>query len=322
MEYIAKKTTEFTQAEKENYCRLFKEVLGRNFTLDDFATKYDSPVSGYSYHELMVDDGEIVGSNSIIPFHYDYYGTRTIFGLDLDTMIAKSHRGKDVMALKKMWQSAIPMMKADRVSVVFGFPNALAHPFWIKVNKWRTIAQLRYYMLPIRVSKLAKVPAALDVFSQAGCGLLNLLATAAPGDKTPLTFPIAKVQDAAFAAYRFGGFFKNYRTIELRSQGGVHYTIVDEDGTRAAYIIDVVPFSAHNLRQAVREIYRRERTAADAIIYVGHLPFTPLNLFEVPRKYEPAPQRLSFQILDDTVADERVSHVENWYINLAAYDVR
>jgi hypothetical protein len=322
VEYVTKKTTELTADERGTYCRLFKEVLGRDFTLDDFATKYNSPAFGYSYHGLMMDGGQIVGSNSIVPIHYDYFGTRTLFGLDLDTMIAKSHRGKDVMALKKMWESSIPVMKADGMTLVFGCPNQIAHPFWIKVNKWTMIAQLEYYMLPIRVSKLAKVPAIADVASRIGCGVLNAVAALMPGGRTPVAPPIAKVRDAAFEAYRFGGYFKNYRRLGFGQGGTVDYTVVDEERARAAYIIDVLPFGPHALRQAVRAVYRREKRNVDAILYVGHLPFPSVNLVKVPRKYEPVPVRMSYKILDDTVVDERAGKVESWRVNLSTIDVR
>lgn len=322
MKYITKKTNEFTPKEKENYCRLFKSVFNRDFTLEDFDNKYKSTVYGYSYHGLMIEDDEIVGSNSIVPFYYHFFGRKIIFGLDMDTMIEKAHRHKDIMALKKIWQSSIPVMKAEQIPIVFGIPNAIAYPYWIKVNKWKDIGGLHYYILPIRISKLAHLPGIFDIYSLFYSAFFNFLAAIFPGSKKERRFPIARVDDPAFAAYRFQGYFKNYRKIDLGSNGIAYYTIVAEEKARVAYIIDVQPFSAYHLSRAVREVYRLEKKTVDAILYVDRLDFCPVNLFKAPRRFEPVPIRLCFQVVDDSIIDGRADRIENWHTNLATFDVR
>jgi len=307
-----------TQQEKEEYCALFKEVFGLDFSLEDFEKKYDSPAFGYSYHGLMIYEGHILGSNSIIPFHYDFFGKKHVFGLDLDTMISKKVRGKDVLAMKKLWKSAVPVMLEDNIPFVFGFPNAIAYPYWQKVIKWTDIGNIHYYVHPIRVGKLAGKFNFLNPFSRTFCALTNGAAALFRGSKKEINYNIDRVMDEKYESYRY----KDYKTISTGGEAVTHYSIVDEEQGRVAYIIDAKPFSPYNLRQSVRAIARAEKGNIDAILHIDRLGFFPINLFKAPTKFEPIKIRMAGEILNKEVIDERVLDVNNWHICLGSFDVR
>ncbi|MDA7891093.1 GNAT family N-acetyltransferase, partial [Akkermansiaceae bacterium] len=118
---FVKKTSELTEQEKYDLCKLFSEVFEKEMSLNDFLKKFSSNAKGYSYHSLLKDDEKIIGCYSCIPFEYEYFGKKLIFGLSVDTMIHKNHRGNPYI-FKKLATAIYKELVKDGLSFVFGFP--------------------------------------------------------------------------------------------------------------------------------------------------------------------------------------------------------
>jgi len=87
MDVICKKTTEITDEEVVKIYKLFNEVFEQNRDVATFRKEYENTVLGYSYHSMLLHEGEIVGFHSCLPFYYLNNGKRFIAGLGIDTMV-------------------------------------------------------------------------------------------------------------------------------------------------------------------------------------------------------------------------------------------
>ena len=97
----------------------------------------------------------------------------------------------------------------------------------------------------------------------------------------------------------------------------------EEDGVRVAYLIDVAPLSRPSIELAVKTICTNEKGAIDAVLYVGKLPFRPVNLKRIPKRFEPKPVRMAGKILiPNTVDESMIFNIDNWNVNLSNFDVR
>ena len=100
------------------------------------------------------------------------------------------------------------------------------------------------------------------------------------------------------------------------------YRVMDYEGIKTAFLLDVYPLSKKNFDWAVRTVYKHCSTQfLDMIMYVGYLPFTPMTLIKVPEKLEPKKFHFVGTIFDYDLIDERIFDVENWEVSLGDDDL-
>lgn len=316
MEFCLKRSNDLAESEKIQICDLFIRVFEKPMTHDSFEQKFEKNKSGFSYHGLMIEEDQIVGCYSAIPYKYNYFGKEVVFALSVDTMIDEAYRGNP-FNLKKMANLVYDGLKTDGIPFVFGFPNDNVYLVRKKILKWQDIGKLDFYILPINIGAIKSKLTFLNVLSRMFAGMINMLA----GSKTAnySNYNIEKVNNKAF---RDGRYDDSYSVNMTDRDSYFVYKIYDEEGAKTAYIIDVYPLCKSNLENAVKELYSKEKNNIDLIMYVGHLDFSVSNLFRVPEKYQPKNVHMSGKILDDTMIDERIFDIDNWNVNLSNYDVR
>lgn len=316
MNFFIKKTNELTENEMSQICALFQEVFEKSMTLKLFEQKFTKNCLGFSYHGLMIEEDQIVGCYSVVPFEYNYFGKKIVFAISVDTMIAKAYRGNP-FNLKKMANLVYDGLKADGVPFVFGFPNDNVYLVRKKILKWQDVGQLDFYILPINIGAIKPKLAFLNIFSRIFARLINMFA----GSKTAndRNYNIEKVNNKAF---RNGRYDDSYSVNITDKDSYFVYKIYDEEGIRTAYILDAYPLCKSSLENSIKELYTKEKNNIDLIMYVGNLDFNAKNLFIVPEKYQPKNVHMSGKILDDTMIDERIFDIDNWNVNLSNYDVR
>lgn len=313
---IVKKTIELSKKEKDELCKLFLDVFDKEMNLETFEKKFGNNSKGYSYHSLLIDDDKIIGCYSCIPYEYQYFGEKLLFGLSVDTMIHKEHRGNPFI-FKKLATSIYTEMEKDGVSFVFGFPNENVYLVRKKILKWKDIGKLKYYILPINIGAIKKKFAIFNIFSKAYAMLVNLLTIPSLSKKNFVAKNIIKYDNIKYKDFRYDNSYYIYDFVG----GYFSYKIYNEEGIQTLYIIDVYPLTKENLENAVKYAYKVNHKKVDLIMYVGLLDFNVRNLIKVPEKFEPKTVHMSGKILNKKIRDD-IYDIVNWNVNLSNYDVR
>jgi hypothetical protein len=316
MEFIVKKTTELTTSEQIMLNDLFNTVFEKNRTLEQFCDSFMNTPFGYSFHSMMIDNEKIVGVLSYKPYCYMVNGKRHCFVLGVDTMISKPYR--DFFNYQDMAAASGEYWKTTDVELIFGFPNDNAYPVVIKAKMGKLIGGLYTYCLPYRIGGIKphlRIFNWLSVFSSKTW----IFFTSLFAGKKVYHFPIEK-EIATFNPIRYQG-NNNYNIINDKDNGFV-YKVMEHEGVRSAFLIDVFEKSARNFCNAVKYIVKNHYKEFDILLYIGRLPFRTHGLIQLPQKLSPKNFYFTYKIIKKELIDENdISNINNWDINLSNYDL-
>ena len=313
-------TREIIPAEIADYTRLFREVYGKPFPEDLFLRKFARNCFGGSVHSLMFHDGQLAGAFSAIPVRYHFFGRSLLFANTADLMIAQRHRGS-IPRLHTLAEGLYRALAREGVSFVFGCLRDEVFQVHRAVSGWRAAGKIHYYAAPFRLPWLGPATALL----RAGARLRNRFSRAPRGSGHP-GFPIEKVNDAAFADYRYQVFPTAYRNVSLPGGGAIYakdlfYPVAGIPANiRLGLLIDVIPLTKANFDAAAAAI-RKLEPQLGALAYQGHLPFQPREMIPLPARFAKPSWTLGGRILLPAAADERVFDIANWNINLSNGDL-
>ena len=314
---IFKTTNELSASEREQFRELFSHVFRKEISSREFNRKYVCTPLGYSYHGLMFSEEKLVGAYNIVPYWYDCFGVRMLFGLSTDMMVAEEHRGGP-FNIVKMVHLVYEGLKRDNIGFVFGFPNNNAYQFTKRILKWNDIGELDFYALPINIAALKPGLSWANAFARLCAGSFARMPRVQREARTD--FNVQKVNSRVFKEHRYDD---QYEVINLPGGGKCLYRIYTEDGgVRTLYIIDIVPLTPKDFLGAMRKVHSIADKHADLILYVGKLPFRPSGLIRIPRSKQPRRIMMCGKVLDSESVDERVLHIENWNVNVSNFDVR
>lgn len=314
---IFKTTNELSMIEREQFRELFSHVFRKEISPCEFERKYVRTSIGYSYHGFMFSKDQLVGTYNIIPYWYDCFGVRVLFGLSADMMVAEEHRSGPFNIIK-MVHMVYEGLKRDNIGFVFGFPNDNAYRFTKRILKWNDIGELDFFALPINIAALRPGLSWVNAIARLCAGSFARIPRVQREVRT--NFNVQKVNGGDFEKHRYDD---QYEVIDLPGGGKCLYRIYTEDGgVKTLYIIDVVPMTPKDFLGAMREVYSIADKHADLILYVGKLPFHPAGLIRVPRSKQPRRIMMCGKVLDSQSVDERVLHIENWNVNVSNFDVR
>jgi Acetyltransferase (GNAT) domain len=319
-EFQVKTTGELSPAEITALTQLFREVYGKPCPEDLFLRKFARSCLGRSIHSLMLLDGGLVGAFSAIPVRYRFFGQTLLFANTADLMIAPRHRGS-VSRFQSLAEGLYEALAQEGVSFVFCCLRDEIFRLHRVVSGWRAAGRLHYYAAPFRLPYLG--PAAALV--RTGARLWNRLSPAShlSGE---WEFPIEKVNDAAFANYRYQVFPTTYYNLTLPGGSAVYakdlfYPVSGIPANiRLGLLIDVFPLAKANFDDAVAAIQSMEPQLG-VLAYQGYLPFQPRDMIRVPARLEKQSWTLGGRILLPGAVDERVFHLANWNINLSNGDL-
>jgi hypothetical protein len=317
MQHTVKKTHQLTQHEFVQLADLFSIVFGHAYTVDHFKKKYCSPVTGYSYHGLLLtDSGIIAGATTLIPLRYRYRSADRIFAQSVDTMIHKDFR-TDFLALKKIHGLARKLASEEGVSFVFGKANDFSYPYFKSVIKWKDVGDLHYYVVPVRLEKLVPPLKYVKFLSPVAPVILRSLPAVFSKRKPELPLT-EKITDGEYLKYRFDD---TYPVIGKGSHKAF-YKIYEEEGIRTACIMECLPCEPAWLRKVFNIIYRKEQRNIDLIVYIGDLGFPFPNAIMVPRRFEPKKVHFSGEIVDPDAVGPEIFDLKNWHVSFSDFDVR
>jgi len=316
-EFQFKTTDQLSAQEQEQFLLLFARTFPRVMGSEEFCRKYLCTPHRHSYHGLMHVNGVLVGAYNLIPYVYNCFGARRLFGLSADTMIAEEHRGGP-FNLMKMASLACDGARREGVSLVFGFPNENAYSFTCRVLKWSDMGELDFYALPLRIGAIKPALRWANPVSRLVAAALVRL----PSVKRAIArrFDIEKVNDESFQRHRYD---RAHERLDLGAGAECRYrTCLEAGGVRTTYLIDVTPLAAGHFARAVRAVHARVARTSDLLLYVGRPAFRPPGLFRVPPGRRPRRIRMCGRILDWGALEEDALNVESWNVNLSNFDVR
>ena len=315
-EFVFRRTDQLSAYEKEQFLALFGRTFPKTLSGEGFERKYACTPLGYSHHGLMFAEGHLAGAYNLIPYLYNCFGARRLFGLSVDTMVAQEHRGGP-FNLTRMAALACEGARRDHISFVFGFPNDHAYPFTRRVLKWSDLGELDFYALPIHIGALKPKLRWANVVSRLGAGGFVRLPQLGQGRRPD--FAIEKIPHERFEEHRYG---PEHRAIDVGNGGRcVYRTCVESDDVRTTYIIDVTPLMEACFARGVRAVYAAAKDT-DLLLYVGRLPFRPAGLLKVSPSRRPCRIRMCGKILDHQLISDCIFNIANWNVNISNFDVR
>jgi hypothetical protein len=319
-EFQVRTTGELRPEEIAGLTRLFETVFAKPCPEDVFRRKFAGGGPGGSVHSLMFLGGELIGAFSAIPLRYRFFGRTLLFAITADLMIDPRHRGA-ISRVQRLAEGMYQRLAGDGVAFVFCCLREEIFQFHKAVSRWRAVGKVHYYAAPIRLPYLG--PASSVV--RASVRIWNRLSPG-PAQLGDAAFEIEKVNDAAFAAWRYGIFPSGYVTVALRGGTAVYatelyYPIAGvPPQVRLALLIDVAPLTQASFDEAVLTIRRRE-PGLTVLAYQGSLPFRPCEMIRIPEKYEKPSWTLAGRVLRPDQVDDRIFELRHWNINLSNGDL-
>ena len=312
MEYIVKRTTECSQEELVQMNDLFNSVFERERPLEIMMNQYTQNPFGYSYHSLMIDNVQIVGMNVYVPVYFLKDREKVLFGDSIDSMVSKPYR--DFFNYNDMVQAAYKYMRKEGVKFAYGYPNDNAYPVVIKSKLMKEVGRMYTYCLPYRIGGVKKSLGWLKWATMLFCRTwLEVASLFASSEVKP--YRIEKDLES-YNASRYKRSDGNYSFGD-----GFVYKVMDYEGIRTAFLIDVYEKSAKNFCKAIKTIFKKERQNFDILLYPGHLRFAHYGMIKIPHKYEPKRFVLTGKLLDKSFEFEGFWDINNWDTNLSNYDL-
>lgn len=316
MEFVTKKTFELTELEKKGIVELFNEIFGKHRSVEYQINNYIQNPLGYSYHTFVKDGELMIAHVADIPCYYRVNDKKKLFSDAVDGFVKKEYR--DAFILIEMFQIHRKYLKSNEVSLQFGFPNEYAQKVYNKGKLFKKIGEMRTYLLPYRVGGVKPALNVLNIFSKALCWLLVYgVGLFASNKKTSFVFekdyetynPTRyKRMDAEYTWIKENGFEFIYKVLEF-------------EGIRTAFLIDVVGKSSKAFNYAVKYILKHEHNNFDLLLYPGNIYSCMHGLIKMPKKVEPKQFNFSIRILDKDLNGSDIQNIKNWDVNLSSYDL-
>lgn len=312
MKIIVKKTIECSEAELLDMNNLFNTIFDRERTVEEMLHIYKNNPLGYSYHSIFYEDGNIVGMNVYVPYYYNIEGEKVLMVNSIDSMILKKHR--DFFNFLDMVNSAYDFLKSEGVVAVYGFPNDNAYPIATKSGLMHEVGRMHTYCLPIRIGGINKKFRILNWASGLFSRLWLECAWLFSSDKI-YSCRIEK-DYSSFNSSRYLNEEAGYKIYD-----NFVYRIMNFEGIRVAFLIDVFYKSPKNFCDAVKFIHKNERDRFDILLYPGYLDFKRTGMIKIPHKFEPKRFSLCVKVLDKRYKNKDLWKIENWDTNLSIFDL-
>jgi hypothetical protein len=265
----------------------------------------------------MLNDDEIVGSFSAIPYRYLCFGKQRLFALSVDTMISPQYRGNRTN-LVTMANLVYESLVKDGVDFIYGFPNELYYTHEKRILGTRDIGELNYYVLPINFGTAMQRFKILDYPGRLFARIMAWFPGSrnAGDDKSN----IEKINDEQFIKHRYD---ESYSFLSLNNSTKCVYKIyAEKQGVRTLHLLDVWPLSPAGMDEAVLKVFQQYRSSVDLIMYVGRFPFRPRRLIKVPQWLEPQKIRMTGKMLVEGAISDSIFDINNWNVNVSNFDVR
>lgn len=316
MEFLTKKTSELTESEKDGIVRLFNDVFKKDRSIEYQMNNYTQNSLGYSFHTFVKDGEVIIAHVADIPCHYKCNGEIKLFSNAVDGYVKREYR--DAFILIEMFQTHRKYLKDNNVSVQFGFPNEYAQKVYNKGRLFKKIGEMNTYLLPYRIGGVKPSLKILNLFSKAFCWLW-VYSTGMFADSKKTSFIFEK-DDESYNPTRYRRMDGQYNWVKKDGYEFI-YKIMDYEGIRTAFLIDVIGKSPKSFSYAVKYILRHEHKNFDLLLYPGIIRSSFNGMIKLPKKMEPKQFNFSIKMFDKGLNSQEIEDIKNWDVNLSSYDL-
>lgn len=316
MEFLTKTTFELTELEKKGIVELFNEIFDKDRSVDYQMNNYTQNESGYSYHTIVKDGEEVIAHIADIPCYYRVNGEKKLFSDAVDGFVKKDYR--DAFILIEMFQTHRKYLKSNNVCLQFGFPNEYAQKVYNKGKLFKKIGEMRTYILPYRVGGVKPALGFLNIFSKAFCWMwVYVLGLFSSNQKTVFKY---EKNDETYNPTRYKRMNADYSWVKENGYEFI-YKVMNYEGIRTAFLIDVVGKSAKAFNYAVKYILKHEHKNFDLLLYPGNIYSSMYGMIKLPKKIEPKQFNFSIRIFDKELKGDDIENIRNWDVNLSNYDL-
>lgn len=317
MKIIVKKSTELSQEEFSQISSLFETVFKKQCPVDFLHRQYENNPFGYAWVSLLIDEGHIVGVNSYVPAWYFVKGEKKIFVNSINSMIKKSYR--DFFNFSDMIKEAYKTMALNGVAFVYGYPNDISFPILTKGKLMKPIGEMRVYCLPYRIGGIKTSLRAFNILSKTCARAFSMVSSLFAS--TLVYQPLIKKDINSYNESRYLRGDALYDHAYL-GNGELHFKIMNHEGVRTAFIIDIDIKSSKNFNKAIRFLLNKHSREFDLILYPGWLPFRNTGMIRLPKKLEPKKFHLTGKsLVKGEDIPEEIWEIKNWDTNLSNYDL-
>lgn len=316
MEFLTKKTSELSDSEKEGIVGLFNDIFEKDRSVEYQINNYTQNVLGYSFHTFVKEDGKVIAHIADIPCYYKVNGEKKLFSDAVDGFVKKEFR--DAFILIEMFQTHRKYLKNNGICVQFGFPNEYAQKVYNKGKLFQKIGEMRTYLLPYRIGGIKPGLSFFNPFSKMFCWMWVYMTGLFAGQKQT-QFAYAK-DDETYNLTRYKRMDGEYCWVKENGQEFI-YKIINFEGIRTAFLIDVIGKSSKSFNYAVKYIIKHEHKNFDLLLYPGNIYSYMHGMIKMPKKFEPKQFNFSIKIFDKGMKDTEIENVKNWDVNLSNYDL-
>ncbi len=146
------KMREYRPGDEESILALFNRVFDANRTMRRWRWQFIDHVQGKGWITLAEADDEIIGQYCMMRNHLNFRGREVCAGQSCDTMVRHDQRGKGWFA--RLAEANYTHAAGMGLKAVFGFPNRLSYPVFMRDISWRRITRLKCYYYRIGFRKI------------------------------------------------------------------------------------------------------------------------------------------------------------------------
>ncbi len=132
--------------------------------------RYLGPPDGLCPMALAVDGDRLAGAYIIWPVKIRVGGETVLGAQSMDTMTHPEFQGQGLFTA--LASACLDMAAARGFEIVYGFPNPLSYPGFIKRLQFKHTGDITHWVRPISPSRYRKVPAVLGPLADAAAYLL------------------------------------------------------------------------------------------------------------------------------------------------------
>ena len=335
----------------------FEACFARNGSPRDpaaFRWQYTRAPAGAPVVDFSVDraaeEERVAGIYAVFPVRAKVGGRTVVGAQSLDTLTDAAFRGRGIFTT--LARSVYARCAAGGVGFVYGFPNGSSAPGFFSKLEWRALDPVPFLIRPLRtgyflarfpragraLARLADLPLPRPRALRPGPGE-EVVAVAAFGDefdalwaRASAALPVAVVRDAAYLRWRFAKPGEGYRTLAVRTAGGVSafvtWCVKEKHGGRIGYLMELlaVPGAERAASLLLREAVRRmARERADAVLAwsLAHSPlhaaYRGAGFLVMPERMRPIELHFGVRPLDPELAP-LLERRENWYLSYCDSD--
>jgi hypothetical protein len=303
----------------------FNKSFDRDKATAEFIDYYQNTIYGYSYHALGYNDnGELMGSTTVIPQYYSVNGKQELFGLSGGSYVLEEYR-KDILIFYELVTAIRKYCQVEGVKIIVGVPNKNSFLYTVKFLSWNYLMDLDYYAIPFKAGNVinsSKPVPILNLFSKVFfLSLFSLNSFFSLFFKIKANNSLVSIEfNEAYKKIRF----KNGYETSTVGNFFIAYKLAVEKGVKTVYLIEYREKNVRSFKAltfAINQINKKQN--CDLVLFIGRFNHFQSYFFKIPSKKQPQRLPLTYDVLSNIdIPLEIIQKPDNWDFSLVNFDAR